>query len=133
MRKTILQVITSDPEVIAEIPATRWYQASAITETPAKPFGIYRISGSGPGITRRSSSKEIRLELWIHDVPGSYLRIDRLLSSLEQTFNAVIHVSAGEGESISQAAYDSRSPDLEDQGFGTICKSVIFTLVGKGQ
>jgi len=133
MRKTIMQIIGTNTDVLEDIPLDNWHQASSITETPVKPFGVYRLSGTGPSVTRRSASKEVRLELWIHDVPGSYVRIDRLLSSLESTFNAVVHASADEDESISQAAYDSRSPDLEDSGFKSICKASIFTLIGKGQ
>lgn len=133
MRKTIVQIIGTNADVLAEIPLENWHQASDIDAAPAKPFGVYRLSGTGPSVTRRSESKEVRLELWIHDVPGSYLRIDKLLSSLESTFNAVVHASAEEGESISQAAYDSRSPDLQDTGFNSICKASIFTLIGKGQ
>jgi hypothetical protein len=133
MRKTIMDLIATTPDVIAEIPLDRWKQASSITQTPEKPFGVYRISGAGPGVTRSSSSREVRLELWIHDEPGSYLRIDRLLTALEKTFNAVVHASAAEGESISQTAFDSRSPDLDDSGFGSICRATIFTLIGKGQ
>lgn len=133
MRKTIMQIIAAVPAVTDEIPMDRWYGASSITETPEKPFGIVRISGTGPGVTRRSRSKEARVEIWIHDKPGSYLRIDRLLTELEMAFDAVVHASAEEGESISQADYDSRSPDLEDQGFGSICKSIIYTAIGKGQ
>lgn len=133
MRKTILQVIASNPIVTGEIPMDNWHVPSTLKTSPARPFGTYRLAGSGMGVTRRSASKEVRLEIWVHDNPGSYLRIDRLLTELEKTFGDVTHVSAAEGESISQAAYDSRSPDLDDQGFGTICKSVVFTLIGKGQ
>jgi hypothetical protein len=133
MRKTIMQIIGSNAEVLEAIPLDNWHQASDIDTTPVKPFGVYRLSGTGPGVTRSSPSKEVRLELWIHDVPGSYLRIDKLLSSLESTFNAVVHASAAEGESISQTAYESRSPDLDDSGFGSICKATIYTLIGKGQ
>ena len=133
MRKTIMSLIALTPDVMEEIPLENWHQASSITETPEKPFGVYRLAGTGPTVTRRSPSKEVRLELWIHDVPGSYVRIDRLLTALESTFNAVVHASAEEGESISQATFDSRSPDLDDSGFGTVCKASIFTLIGKGQ
>lgn len=133
MRKTIMQLIAGTPNVIEEIPLDRWYQADSIKETPEKPFGIYRLSSTGPGVTRNSPSREVRLEVWIHDEPGSYLRIDRLLTAVENTFKAVIHASAAEGESISQAAFDSRSPDLNDSGFGSICKATVYTLIGKGQ
>jgi hypothetical protein len=133
MRKTIMKLIELTPAVTSEIPLTRWHQLSDITETPQKPFGVYRLSGTGPGVTRNSKSRETRLELWIHDEPGSYLRIDRLLSALESTLDGVVHASAAQGESISQAAFDSRSPDLDDSGFGSICKATIYTLIGKGQ
>jgi hypothetical protein len=133
MRKTIMKLIELTPAVTAEIPLDRWFQASSVQENPEKPFGVYRLAGTGPGVTRRSGSREVRLELWIHDEPGSYLRIDRLLTALESTLDAVVHASAAEGESISQTAFDSRSPDLDDSGFGSITKATIYTLIGKGQ
>lgn len=132
MRKTIMSLIAGSPAT-AVIPIDRWYSAGGVDKNPVKPFGIYRLSGSGPGVTSRNPSREVRLELWVHDVPGSYLQIDGALGMLESTFNAVEHASAAAGESISQASFDSRSPDLDDQGFGTICKSTIYTLIGKGQ
>lgn len=134
MRKTIMQLIAATPDVVAEIPISNWHQASDVDEVPPpKPFGMYRISGTGPGVTRRGPGRQVRLELWIHDNPGSYARIDRLLGKLEVTFDAAVHASAAEGDSISQADFDSRSPDLDDSGFKSICKASIYTLIGKGQ
>lgn len=130
MRKTIFSLIKG---VSPDIPAERWFQMGAIDETPEKPFGVYRLSQSVPGVTRRSKSRSVSLEVWVHDTPGSYTRIDGVLDAVENTLEAVVHASSAEGESISQVDWQSRSPDLDDTGFRTICKMSSFTLIGKGQ
>lgn len=133
MRKTIFKVLSENtPE---ELPIERWYQLGSIGDVPpARPFGIYRLSSTLPGLTTRSrAGRTPRLEIWVHDDPGSYVRIDGILSSLEDAFTAVSNLSAAEGESIAQADFESRSPDLNDTGFRTICKMSSFKLVGKGQ
>jgi hypothetical protein len=130
MRKTIYSLIK---DIDPAIPADRWHQLGSVDETPEKPFGVYRLSGTAPGVTRRSKSRVVRLEVWVHDTPGSYTRIDGVLNAVENVFDAVTHASAAEGESISQIDFDARSPDLDDTGFRTICKMSSFTVIGKGQ
>lgn len=130
MRKTIYSLIK---DVDPSIPPERWHQMGSVDDTPEKPFGVYRLSGTTPGVTRRSKSRVVRLEVWVHDTPGSYTRIDGVLNAVEGLLEAVVHASASEEESISQIDFDARSPDLDDSGFRTICKMSSFTVIGKGQ
>lgn len=128
MRKVLYQLLK---ESLPEIPAENIYQFGAISESPGKPFAIYRLSGKMDLITSKSSKGSNRVEVWIHDMPGSYSRIERFLSAVEDNFLAVTHRVVSD-QSISQIGYDSRSPDLYDEGFKTICKMSSFTIVGKG-
>lgn len=131
MRRTVYSLLSGS--LLGYVPEDRWYQHGTIDETPAKPFAVYRLSGTFPGVTARSKVRPVRLEVWIHDEPGSYIPIDSALDDVEGLLEAVVHVSAAENESISQVQWESRSPDLTDDGFRTICKMSAFTLIGKGQ
>lgn len=130
MRKTIFSLIKA---AAPSIPEDRIRQLSSIDEAPAKPFIVYRLSTTTPGVTARSKYRQTRLEVWVHDVPGSYNKIDGVLSDIEDVFGAVTYASYAEGESISSANFESRSPDLDDTGFRSICKMSSFNLIGKGQ
>ncbi len=130
MRTTVYELLRG---VSLDIPDARIYQMSSVDETPELPFIVYRLSGSGTGVVANHASKPVRLEVWVHDTPGSYTRIDDTLRAVEQKFKAVLHASFRAGESISQIAFDSRSPDLDDTGFRSICRMSSFTLIGKGQ
>jgi hypothetical protein len=130
MRTTVYNLLRG---VHPDIPDARIFQMGAVDDTPLKPFMVYRLSGNGRGVTARSASKPVRLEVWVHDEPGSYTRIDDVLRAVETKLNAVVHASSRAGESISQVDFDTRSPDLDDTGFRTICRMSSFTLIGKGQ
>lgn len=130
MRKTVYSLLK---DVHPDIPAERWYQMGSIDETPEKPFGVYRLAMTQPGVTRRSKYRPTSLEVWVHDTPGSYTRIDEVLNAVEDVLDAVIYASAAPTESISAADFVSKSPDLDDTGFRTICKMSSFNIIGKGQ
>ena len=130
MRTTVYNLLRG---VSADIPDERIYQMGSVDETPLKPFMVYRLSGSGTGVVSASKSKAVRLEVWVHDTPGSYTRIDDTLRDVENKLGSTLHASFREGESIAQIDYTGRSPDLDDTGFRSICRMSSFTLIGKGQ
>lgn len=115
-----------------EVPIERIFQAGSVDEKPQTPFIIYRMSGDFPTVTRRSKARRTSCEIWVHDKPGDYSGIDGILKQIEATFDSVVHASAAEGEGISTADFESRSPDLNDDGFGTICKMTNYSLIGRG-
>lgn len=129
MRATITSLLQ---QATADIPAERWFQMGSVDENPPTPFGLYRLSGTFPGVTKRSKVKSVSVEIWVHDEPGDYSRIEGILKQIEDTFDSVVHASAAEGESIGSANFESRSPDLNDDGFKTICKMTNYTIVGRG-
>lgn len=128
MRKVIYQLLQ---EAGTEIPVERIYQFGAVEDSPEKPFVLYKFAGKTDTITSKRADGVVRVEVWIHDAPGSYSLIERNLKRVEDTFLAAVHRVVG-AERISQIGYDSRSPDLYDEGFKTICKMSSFTTVGRG-
>lgn len=123
MRKAAYKIISSR---FPDIPV---FAAGAVDENPPKPFIIYKIAGEFKGATRTSQHRTARLEVWVHDNKGSYVLIDGMLDSIERALDLAVHVQAGESR-ISQALWESRSPDLDDSGFGTLCKMTSYTIVG---
>lgn len=115
-----------------EVPIERIFQAGSVDEKPETPFIVYRFAGNFPSVTRRSSARRTSCEIWVHDKPGDYSVIEGILNKIESTFDAVVHASAVGGESVSTADFESRSPDLNDDGFGTICKMTNYSLIGRG-
>jgi hypothetical protein len=128
MRKTIMSILEPASEQVLS-----WHQQGSLDVAPPRPFGTYRLRLSSRGVTSQSVSREVGLEVWIYDDPGSYLRIDGILNEVEAALKAVLHASAAEGESISQTRWESRSPDLNDDGLRAITRMTSFTLIGKGQ
>ena len=129
MRTTIVQLLEVSQQ---DVPRERIFQAGSVEESPSKPFIIYRLSGDFPGVTRRSKVRTRSLEIWVHDNPGDYSRIEGILKQIEDTFDSVVHASAIEGETIGAALFESRSPDLNDDGFDSICKMTNYSIVGRG-
>lgn len=128
MRKVLYKLLR---EAQIVVPAERIYQFGSVDSEPAKPFIVYRLSGRMANLTSRSARGPVRIEVWVHDVPGSYNLIEKTLDAVEDRFLAVLHEEVGE-DRISQIGYDSRSPDLDDTGFRTICKMSSFTTIGRG-
>lgn len=129
MRATIFSLLRLAQTVV---PEERIFQIGSVDQKPQTPFIVFRLSGDFPTVTKRSKARRVSLEIWVHDKPGDYSRIDGILKQIEQTFDDVVHASAAEGESISTADWESRSPDLNDDGFGSICKMTNYSLIGRG-
>lgn len=128
MRKVIYKLLQ---EAATGIPAERIHQFGSVTTTPVTPFIMYKFAGVADRLTTKTALGSVRLEVWIHDKPGSYSLIEDALKKIDDTLLATVHRVVGD-QSISQIGYDSRSPDLYDEGFKTICKMSSFTTVGRG-
>lgn len=97
------------------------FAAGSLGEEPPKirPFVVIRLlprrtglNGGGKPIAHLQAC-----EVWIHDTPGSYERIDSSLDALRTI--ATDHVR-----------WEGDSQDLSDQSWQTITKNSTFTLVG---
>lgn len=128
MRKVLYHMIQEAQSVV---PAERIFPFGSVDTTPQTPFIVYKLSGRFSNLTSRRATGPVRVEVWVHDTPGSYTRIEEVLDKVEDRFLLALHEEVG-GDRISQIDYDSRSPDLDDTGFRTICKMSSFITIGRG-
>ena len=110
------------------------YWTGSIDEHAPRPFMVLRNRGNLPGEYR--GAKKRGYEVWVHDAPGSYSRINRLLSLVESAFGSGFPSFLADVDDnilavVAQADWQSDSPDLQDEGLGTICRMSSWTVIGK--
>lgn len=96
------------------------FGAGSLGDNPPtiRPFVVIRL------LPRRSTLKQgvanlQQVEIWVHDNPGSYTRIDEMLDSLKLMTSDLVR-------------WEGDSQDLSDQSWQTITKNSTFTFVGVG-
>lgn len=131
IRSLIRERLVADATITTLIPADRWLASSSVdAEPPARPFAVLRYLGVNPGMSRINQT---RLEVWIHDDPGSYKRIDDIIRRVRANLDGVEQASdSGGSTQLIQARWEGDSVDLFDDGYRTNTKSSGFTLTGTG-
>lgn len=126
-RKLAYTRLTTDSALIAKIPLDRWFGASAVDGTPAVPFAVMRISGT---FRTTNGTGQRRLEVWVHDRKGDYNRIDDIIELVKARLDGAPEAADADSRIV---CYDwiNDSPDLFDDGYGTNCKMVNYTITGK--
>lgn len=127
MRQLIHEALTSSLPLIAEIPADRWIQSGALDEIPTCPFAVYRIADAPTSLIH---SVQPRLEVWVHDVRGSYLRIDRILDLVKEALAAAVPMEDSTHRIVC-VEWTGDSPDLVDEGNNTNTRNTQFTITGR--
>ncbi len=131
MRALVRSLLVADVEYLDEeyqIPEDRWFGSGATTSTPASPFAEIKMSGWLPGI---GPLRRRRLEVWVHDQPGDYDRVDKILEYVRQVLDGAEHRKGASGAEIVRCEWKSDSPDLDDDGYGTITRMSAFEIIGK--
>jgi hypothetical protein len=112
--------MVNDPTLSALLPGGV-HQTTSIDRTPTqKPFIIYRVIAHRPD--HRGDDQDIlRSEnflVFVHDVPGDYLKIDNILRQLKLLYINAKDVNAGVG----CVSWLEDSEDFRDEDMGTIMK-----------
>lgn len=126
LRKKVYQLMVTDP-VLQELSAPNElavFQRSGNeqSEPPkTRPFVIYNL-----GITTPSGPSALRahnryVQVWVHDDPGDYHRIDQMLARIKEVFEA-----APQEAEFYELRLVNDSPDLNDTGLDTIVKFAVF-------
>jgi hypothetical protein len=100
------------------------YAAGALVATPEKkPFIVIRFGNVIPqvGATFFQDSA-----LWVHDAPGSYVRIESILSILREELEGPVPDAKGIA-----VQWLGESEDLADDERKTIVKNAAYRLVGR--
>jgi hypothetical protein len=102
------------------------YAAGALTAAPEhKPFIILRMDADTPDLNDGDAPliASRTLTVWVHDEPGSYVRIEGVLALLR---TALI----GQVPTAVACAWLGDTGDLADDTFKTITRAGTFRLIG---
>lgn len=108
------------------------YSAGAILEdsVPERPFAVVRMGASTRGMGHVRARNVV---ISVHDDPGDYTRIDRILKSIYGRLQGAEHLTLEENEGeVMSCQWSSDSDDLFDPGFRTIMKQSTYAIVGTG-
>lgn len=110
--------VQNDAAVTAEV-GDRVYQDTSLREDEAtrqltKPFIVYRVWGLRPEFRGDDSDVKRRevFQFFVHDEPGDYLRIDRILKALYDLFADTRDQSAGIISEWLEMSEDFRDDDM---------------------
>lgn len=127
MRKTLFNYLTTDSDSLVLVPADRWRARGSIDEPIQMPFVVYAFGLTDPALGPvRSQSREV----WVHDEPGDYTRIDEVLDAIEKNAENLLQFES-DGWRIMSLEWGGRSGDLADDGFRTATRNV--TLLARGR
>jgi hypothetical protein len=129
MRTILRSAILADAELNAEGIVSDRFFAVDVDTPQGRPFMQLRWGSNSGGldvVTRRF------LVIWVHDEPGDYSRIDRIIQRLRVLLSSLAGTSI-ESQSILAIEWTGDSEDLTDDGHQTIARNASFTIVGSGQ
>ena len=97
--------------------------ASATKQTvtpPVKPFIIHRLLADRPDMSGDdvTQTSQVSYLIFIHDVPGSYDRIDQI----EDILRALFHNKVDQAQGVIRVIWEESSEDFRDDDMGTIMR-----------
>jgi hypothetical protein len=124
LRELLYTALKDDAPFMALIPGGLT-EFSAFTEAPkVKPFAVLKAEPTQHAIVTRGIGSTRPFTLWVHDVPGDYLKIDSALDQAEMVLEGIPH----HGSFLEIVRTDS-SGDLADPEMGTILRYARFGVV----
>lgn len=122
MRQLIYDKLSTIPEFV------RVHQGESLTAAPKRerlPIAVYRIGNESPdNIGAGATAHRVYFQVYIHDKPADYSRIDDLVVKVQNVFD--LDGSVGE---VVEIIYLETSRDLDDAFFGSIMRYVRFQAV----
>jgi hypothetical protein len=98
-------------------------------DTPqVRPLMVLRWQDTSPGL---GTVNQRNLQVWVHDTPGDYTRIDRILKRVRIVLESIVGINAGDAASwVTQIDWKGDSDDLDDDEAVTFCRNSNFTVTG---
>lgn len=109
-------LLAAQSALTAQIPATRWYRAGNVVDTPTKPFVVLRWISPVQQAARGRFAKQLRLE--VHAARGSYKPCEDWLRVARPVLLSVQDYVGTDGR-ITQCDYLGESGDQEDATYNT--------------
>jgi hypothetical protein len=72
------------------------------------------------------------LNIWVHmykNFSTDFVRIDSVMDILDATLGGMINVDGADGYTLSQAIPNTRSRDLRDDSYQTLCRSTSYKII----
>lgn len=111
----------SNDDLLRSIFGDRFYQFGSMEEGAKKPFIVLKFDRETPRRSWRTGPTDVPIQIWVHDTPGDYERIDMVIRRIRAIY-ALLPNKVGFFES----RYFSTSVDLQDPELGTIVKVATF-------
>lgn len=128
MRRLVYDVYATNGPFMALLPGGLFGDRQEFQVPEAKPFGVLLSEGPLPGV---KTHRQYRSQLWVHDEPGDYTRIDNVLKEAENLLTAVLPRTLN-GVWLNDVQWLGVSGDLSDDARRTNVKYVTFLLTGNG-
>ena len=109
----------------------RVVQSASADEHYQTPFVEIKVRGTFPSVSRHSGGGTVGAEIWVHDSYGNYDQINKVINKLKRLLHSQAPVYGSGGSYIADITWESVSPDLNDDGYGTICRMMSLNLVGR--
>lgn len=110
------------------LPVDATYQANAVETPQIRPFIVIRWEDRTRVFGTRGFDQ---VTVWVHDEPGDYTRIDRMLERIKAVLQSAIHVQGSDNRILTQVDWVGDSGDLYDDGWATITKNAGFRVVSR--
>lgn len=139
MRELLYRKLATDP-IITQVVApwllplgveaweNRVYQGEALKDRLVpKPYVFYTIGNSSDFLLSESLEGPTKqfFQIYIHDEPGDYDRIDRLVQAIKKSLNLTQDKDAG----VITIQHIETSRDLDDDTLGTIFRYLRFEAI----
>lgn len=122
MRAFIFQAV-SEAQAVIDLVGDRVLAASNVHERPVTPFVVIKALPSSRGPHSAASFSD--WEIWAHDDPGSYVRIDQILEACRFALSSAVSVG-----SVISAEWQGDSADFVDDQMKTITRSSTYRIAG---
>lgn len=108
---------------------TRIFESSRLQDVPTKPYVMYKFFPMTAELSGDDAPKVFNqgVQVFVHDVPGDYLRIDAILKILKDLFQNAYDKTAG----VEICKWIDSSEDFKDPDMGTITRFARFRIYFK--
>jgi hypothetical protein len=127
MRTRIRQIIIDDAPLATLGVVDKGVLAGDIDTPNPRPFLNLKWGPRQPGMATQVSQV---LEVWVHDDPNDYTRVQAIADRLRVLLPTITGQPGGDGGWVDQVRWDGDSTDLKDDGHRTITKRCVYTIIG---
>lgn len=131
IRSFVFSLLTTDTTLNSlGITANSVFTTHDVDTPQVRPMVILRW-GLTDNVLNHSPIASRALQVWVHDAPGDYERIEAVLRRIRTLLTSVSAQNAGEQDAwVSEIRWDRFSEDLSDVDAGTITRNGDFTITG---